>query len=44
MLAIHDIYDSEEEGGQAPKEIYLKALGEGFKLLERRKSLVILKR
>ena len=44
VLAIHDIYDSAEEGGQAPKEIYLKALDEGFKLLERRKSLVILKR
>ena len=44
ILAIHDIYDSEEEGGQAPKEIYLKALDEGFKLVERRKSLVILQR
>ena len=44
ILAIHDIYDSEEEGGQAPKEIYIKALDEGFKLVERRKSLVILER
>ena len=44
LLAIHDVYDSEEEGGQAPKEIYLKALDEGFNLIERRKSLVILRR
>ena len=44
VLAIHDVYDSEEEGGQAPKEIYLKALDEGFNLIERRKSLVILRR
>ena len=41
-LAIHDVYDSEEEGGQAPKEIYLKALTEGFKLKERINSLVLL--
>ena len=42
VLAIHDVYDSEEEGGQAPKEIYLKALTDGFKLKERIKSLVLL--
>ena len=42
ILAIHDVYDSEEEGGQAPKEIYLKALAEGFKLKERINSLVLL--
>ena len=42
VLAIHDVYDSEEEGGQAPKEIYLKALAEGFKLKERINSLVLL--
>ena len=42
ILAIHDIYDSEEEGGQAPKEIYLKALNDGFKLKERINSLVLL--
>jgi len=42
VLAIHDVYDSEEEGGQAPKEIYLKALIDGFKLKERIKSLVLL--
>tara|TARA_B100000401_G_scaffold182045_1_gene122401 strand:+ start:3130 stop:3735 length:606 start_codon:yes stop_codon:yes gene_type:complete len=44
ILAIHDVYDSEKEGGQAPKEIYLKSLKEGFKLIKRVKSLVILKK
>ena len=43
VLAIHDVYDSEEEGGQAPKEIYLKALTDGFKLKERINSLAKLK-
>ena len=42
ILAIHDIYDTAEEGGQAPKEIYLKALADGFKLKERVNSLVLL--
>ena len=42
ILAIHDVYDSEQEGGQAPKEIYLKALTDGFKLKERINSLVLL--
>ena len=42
VLAIHDVYDSEEEGGQAPREIYLKALTDGFKLKERINSLVLL--
>lgn len=44
ILAIHDIYDSEADGGQAPREIYLKALNDGFSLLKRVKSLVILQR
>ena len=44
ILAIHDVYDSEVEGGQAPKEIYEKALSENFKLLTRVKSLVALLR
>ena len=44
ILAIHDIYDSEVEGGQAPKEIYEKALSENFKLLKRVNSLVALLR
>ena len=44
ILAIHDVYDSEVEGGQAPKEIYEKALSENFKLLKRVNSLVALLR
>ncbi len=44
ILAIHDVYDSEVEGGQAPKEIYEKALSENFKLLKRINSLVALLR
>ena len=42
ILAIHDIYDSEEEGGQAPKEIYQTALSENFNFLKRVNSLVAL--
>ena len=42
ILAIHDIYDSIEEGGQAPKEIMEMALGNNFKVLDRKKSLVAL--
>ena len=41
-MAIHDIYDSIEEGGQAPKAIMEKALKKGFKLVKREKSLVAL--
>ena len=44
ILAIHDIYDTEAQGGQAPKEIYEKALSEGFILIDRVKSLVALQR
>tara|TARA_B100001769_G_scaffold204481_1_gene164059 strand:+ start:822 stop:1427 length:606 start_codon:yes stop_codon:yes gene_type:complete len=44
ILAIHDVYDSETEGGQAPKEIYLKSLEEGFRLIKRVESLVILEK
>ena len=44
ILAIHDIYDSELEGGQAPREIYEKALKENFKLINRVKSLVALEK
>ena len=42
ILAIHDIYDTEADGGQAPKEIYEKALKENFELIERVNSLVAL--
>ncbi|NCV99183.1 MAG: class I SAM-dependent methyltransferase [Proteobacteria bacterium] len=44
ILTIHDIYDSELEGGQAPREIYKKALEENFKLVKRVKSLVALEK
>lgn len=44
ILAIHDIYDSEDEGGQAPREIYETALREGFTLKKRVESLVLLVR
>jgi len=44
ILAIHDIYDSELEGGQAPREIYEKALTENFVLLKRVNSLVALQK
>ena len=42
ILAIHDIYDTPEEGGQAPRTIMLKALELGFSHLGRVKSLVSL--
>ncbi|GIS46888.1 MAG: hypothetical protein Ct9H90mP19_1250 [Gammaproteobacteria bacterium] len=32
ILAIHDIYDSELEGGQAPKRNLFKVTKEGFNL------------
>ena len=44
ILAIHDIYDSELEGGQAPREIYEKALVEKFELIDRVHSLVALRK
>jgi predicted O-methyltransferase YrrM len=34
-LVIHDIFENPEEGGQAPYEIYKRALSDGFKLFER---------
>ena len=33
-LVIHDIFENPDEGGQAPYEIYKRALSEGFKLFE----------
>ena len=44
ILAIHDIYDTEIEGGQAPREIYETALKEKFILVDRVKSLVALRK
>ena len=43
-LAIHDIYDSENEGGQAPKKIFKQSLNEGFNFIKRVKSLVLLQK
>ena len=44
ILTIHDIYDSELEGGQAPREIFEKAMSEDFRLVERVNSLVALEK
>ena len=43
-LAIHDIYDSEDEGGQAPNKIFKQSLNEGFNFMKRIKSLVLLQK
>ena len=43
-LAIHDIYDSEDEGGQAPNKIFKQSLNEGFNFIKRVKSLVLLQK
>jgi hypothetical protein len=41
-LVIHDIYESPDEGGQAPFLIYQKALEEGFNFYERVDTIVCL--
>ena len=43
-LAIHDVYDSEDEGGQAPNKIFKESLNEGFNFIKRVKSLVLLQK
>ena len=43
-LAIHDIYDSEDEGGQAPNKIFKQSLKDGFNFIKRVKSLVLLQK
>jgi predicted O-methyltransferase YrrM len=43
-LAIHDIYDHEDEGGQAPNKIFKQSLKENFNLIKRIKSLVLLQK
>ena len=43
-LAIHDVYDSEDEGGQAPNKILKQSLNEGFNFMKRVKSLVLLQK
>ena len=41
-LVIHDIYEKPEEGGQAPYEVYLHALQNGFSDFERTDTIVCL--
>ena len=41
-LVIHDIFEDPELGGQAPYEIYKRALSEGYKLHERVDTIVCL--
>ena len=41
-LVIHDIYEKPEDGGQAPFEIYKKALENNYKLYERVDTIVCL--
>tara|TARA_B110000305_G_scaffold155163_1_gene171837 strand:+ start:563 stop:1174 length:612 start_codon:yes stop_codon:yes gene_type:complete len=41
-LVIHDIYEDPNLGGQAPYEIYKRALSEGYKLHERVDTIVCL--
>ena len=41
-LVIHDIFENPKDGGQAPYEVYKKALEDGFKLYEREDTIVCL--
>ena len=41
-LVIHDIFENPKDGGQAPYEVYKRALGDGFKLYEREDTIVCL--
>ena len=42
VLIIHDIFEDPNEGGQAPYEIYQKALNNNYKVYEREDTLVCL--
>ena len=42
VLIIHDIFEDPDEGGQAPYEIYQKALNNNYKVYERVDTLVCL--
>lgn len=44
VLIIHDIFENSSEGGQAPYEIYQKALKNNYKVYERVDTLVCLKK
>ena len=41
-LVIHDIFENPDDGGQAPYEIYKKALDDGFVLYERIETIACL--
>jgi len=41
-LVIHDIYEKPEDGGQAPFEVYKKALENNYRLYERVDTIVCL--
>ena len=41
-LVIHDVFENPDEGGQAPYEIYKRALSEGFDLFEREDTIACL--
>ena len=43
-LVIHDIFESPEDGGQAPFEVYMHALKNGFNDFERVDTIVCLKK
>ena len=44
VLIIHDIFEDPNEGGQAPYEIYQKALNSNYKVYERVDTIVCLKK
>ena len=44
VLIIHDIFENPSDGGQAPYEIYQKALKNNYKVYERVDTLVCLKK
>ena len=41
-LVIHDIFETPDEGGQAPYEIYQKALQNNYKIYERVDTIICL--
>ncbi|MGM0609273.1 MAG: hypothetical protein ACQESP_12765, partial [Candidatus Muiribacteriota bacterium] len=44
-LLVHDIFDSQAEGGQAPRFVFEKAFASGqFELVEKIKTLGVLKK
>ena len=43
-LVIHDIFENPEDGGQAPYEVYMQALKNGFNYFDRVDTIVCLKK